>query len=114
MTSEQIEQFHKDFKDIISLNQLIKDNAKYLHNLHLYDKKGSHEKAILKALEQRRQLNSTLAAVLRGADYEGWKMVAKKLSLLKSKLKVATERMNKAIAQKEKAEIEIDNLNFEL
>jgi len=105
MTPKEIEQFKIDFKKIISVNAEINDSSKKLTGLHVWDKNGSHNDAIIKRLDIMKAQKEERTKLLNGHDYEEWKAISKKLNQLKL-------RLDNAIRQKEKAETELSNLNF--
>lgn len=107
MTVEQQEQFRKEFKSIVYQYSEIQSSNNRLKQLHVWDKNGSHEKAILKELDTKKAIQIKLNTMLKGQDYEEWKFVSKRLSVLSSKLRNAN-------TQKEKAEKEINKLTFQL
>ena len=107
MKTNEITQFRSEFKSIVYKKTEIIDNASYISSLEKFNKNGSHEKSILKALEQRKDLKKELTLMLKGYDYEVWKLTSKRLSVLTSKLKNAN-------LAKEKSELEIDKLIFKL
>lgn len=107
MTSEQQEQFRKEFKCIVYQYSEIQSSNTRLKQLHNWDKNGSHDIAILKELDTKKSMQDKLKIMLKGHDYEEWKTISKRLTTLNSKLK-------NAIAQKEKAETEINKLTFQL
>ena len=107
MNQEEIEQFRKEFKSILYINSKIKGINISLKKLHVWDKNGSHENAILKELENKKIIQIKLKESLKGIDYEEWKRFSKNLSILMSKVKNNT-------TQKEKIEQAINNLTFKL
>ncbi len=107
MEHEKQEQFRKEFRSIVYQNSLMADSGKYLTSLHKWDKNDSHKKSILAALDARKELQNKLKEMLKGSTYEDWKLFSKRLSVLNSRLK-------NAITQKEKAESEINKLEFNL
>ena len=105
MTKEEQEIFKKEFKRIVFVFSEIKSSTLRIRNLHVWDKNGSHEKAILKELERRGELKEKLNTLLKGRTYEEWLKVSKTLTKLNSRL-IAVSR------NKEKIESEINSLNF--
>lgn len=89
MTEIEQEKFRAEFKHIVWLNSEIATSNGRLRNLHAWDKNGSHNKAIIKELDIKKQIQEKLKVALKGADYEEWKAVSKRLSKLTSRLKTA-------------------------
>ncbi len=107
MKANEQEQFRKEFKSIVYQYSELKSSMTRLKQLHIWDKNGSHQKAILKELDTRKAIQTKLAEMLKGRSYEDWKLTSKRLSILNSRIK-------NAITQKEKAESEIDKISFPL
>ena len=105
MTEVEIEQFRRDFASIVYLKSQIIDAKNHLAKMSRYDNNGSHEKAILKAIDKIKELKQTMQEKLKGHTYEEWQELSKKLSKHSSRLKAA-------ISQQEKAINELNNLNF--
>lgn len=105
MNSEEQEQFRKEFASIVYLNSCIISSGVWLKQLHAYDKNDSHKNAIIKKLDERKELKSELAIKLKGKSYEEWKTFSKRLTILNG-------RVRRAIVQQEKSQAEIDKLNF--
>ncbi len=105
MTTTEQEQFLKEYKAILQKRDEIKIHGQHLQNLHRWDRNGSHQSAIIKALDKRKTLQTELAAMLKGKTYEQWKAVRVKLSSLKGRLTATTNR-------KEKIEQDIHNLSL--
>lgn len=107
MTTEQQEQFRREFKSIVYQYSKVQSSNNRLKQLHVWDKNGSHEKAILKELDTKKEIQTKLNRMLKGQDYEEWKFVSKRLSILNSKLRDSN-------IQKEKMKTEINKLTFQL
>lgn len=105
MTNEQQDQFRKDFASIVYLKSQIITTDKHLHSLHIWDKNGSHQNAIDKALVIRKKQKVQLNELLKGKDYEEWKLFSKQLSILSTRLK-------RISIQKETTEKALDQLKF--
>lgn len=105
MTLLEIQQFRQEFKHIVYLKSEIITNTKYLTSLHAWDKNGSHQKAILKALDARKALQDEYRQCMKGTPYDDWLLFSKRLSAITTKLKAAT-------LKKEKMEKEIENMKF--
>lgn len=105
MDKEQIERFREEFQDILYLNSLITANNTKLKLLHTWDKNGSHTKAILRNIEERKELKAKLETQLKGKTYDEWKLFSKRLSVL-------TNRLRNAVSTIKKSEIEINDLTF--
>ena len=102
---EQIEQFRNEFKSIVYQNSQVASSNARLRQLHVWDNNGSHDKAIERELVTRDELKQKLNELLKGMDYEDWRMFSVKLSSLSARQKRAT-------TQEENARIEINNLKF--
>lgn len=107
MTTEQQEKFCLEYKNIVYQKSLITKNLAFSKQLHAWDKNGSHQKAILKNIEQRKELNAQLRKKLKGMNYEEWKMFYRKLMVLKQKIKTVDSK-------KEKYQTKISELTFKL
>lgn len=83
----------------------ITDKAKGITMLHRWDKNGSHEAAIKKAVDRLAELKAQYKKLLLGKSYEDWKTFSKKLSACKTKLKASVNK-------KDKWQTEINNLKF--
>jgi len=86
MNKEQQEAFKKEFKSIVYQYSLLQKNKQYLKKLHAFDKNGSHEKAILKAVSEREEIRDKLDKMLKGVKYSEWLKFSKKLTKLNSRL----------------------------
>lgn len=105
MSPSEVEQFKKEFKSIIFKNSQIADAKTKLRSLHAWDKNGSHEKAILRQLDQIEKYKDELKVLLKGKSYEEWRLMSKKITQVSGKLKTAT-------SNKIKAEAEIESIKF--
>lgn len=83
------EEFKSQFKKLVWIKSEIASYRKHLSRLHAWDKNGSHDKAILKALEKRDELKQKFEEMLRGKTYEEWQAFSKKLVNEQAKLKRA-------------------------
>ena len=107
MTTEEIEKFRHDFRVIVYAKQRVKDCDDYLRKLHAFDKDGSHNNAILKALDRRNELKDHYIDLLKGATYEMWLTASKKISAMKSQLKGARRPISKMIAERKIANYQL-------
>lgn len=107
MTKEDQLQFKKEFKSIVYQYSEIQSSNNRLKQLHAWDKNGSHENAIIKELEKKKEIQVKFKEMLKGMDYEEWKAMSKKISTINAKISAA-------ISKKEKAERDLNNLFFQL
>lgn len=105
MNAEQQVQFRMEFKSIVYHKGLITENTTNVKRMHAWNKNGSHEKAIVKLLDFRTTLKIKLNEMLKGKDYEEWR-------LFSSKLARVNQTYARAAIKLRKAEIEIENLIF--
>lgn len=103
MNREEIEQFRKEFKQLVYQKSEVEDSKRQLKTLHAYDKNGSHENAILKELDKLDDLRRKFKELLKGKTYDQWRGTSKKISYL-------TQRLRNSQRTKEKIQTEIDNL----
>lgn len=87
MTKEEQLQFRKEFAAIVYWKSSVKEQAQKISQLQMWDKNGSHEKAILAAVNELDRCKTELKERLKGKSYQEWRDFSKKLSLLNSKLK---------------------------
>lgn len=93
MTHEEAERFRAEFKELVYQKSNIKDSEIYLHNLHMWDKNGSHKNAIDKAINDYKDRKAKFNEMLNGRSYEEWLSMSKRLSAIKSKLKTSSEKV---------------------
>jgi len=105
MTQEEISKWKAEYKRIVYQYSLIRDNEEKLKQLHAWDKNGSHDKAIIQRLDQRKQLKEQLTEMLKGKTYDEWKLFSKHL------IKVIT-KYYKVVKQKEDLESTLNHLTF--
>ncbi len=87
METEQINNFKRDYKKILSLRADIKDSNTRLKKLHVWDKNGSHGKAILKEMNIGQGFKNNLSEILRGKPFEEWQKENNRLTKMLSKFK---------------------------
>ena len=105
MTVQEIDIFKKEFKSIVYHKGVITNHNSYIRTLHAYDKNGSHNNAILKALDKRKELQTQFLIMLKGKTYDEWKEMSKLASSMNSRLK-------KSVNRKEFIQSEIDKIKF--
>jgi len=105
MTQEEISKWKAEYKRIVYQYSLIRDNEEKLKQLHAWDKNGSHDKAIIQRLDQRKELKEQLTVMLKGKTYDEWKLFSKHL------IKVTT-KYYKVVKQKEDLESTLNHLTF--
>ena len=105
MTQEEIVKWKAEYKRIVYQYSLIRNNEEKLKQLHAWDKNGSHDKAIIQRLDQRKQLKEQLTEMLKGKTYDEWKLFSKHL------IKV-TSKYYKVVKQKEDLESVLNHLAF--
>jgi hypothetical protein len=105
MTQEEISKWKAEYKRIVYQYSLIRDNEEKLKQLHAWDKNGSHDKAIIQRLDQRKELKEQLTEMLKGKTYDEWKLFSKHL------IKVTT-KYYKVVKQKEDLESTLNHLTF--
>ena len=105
MTQEEISKWKAEYKRIVYQYSLIRDNEEKLKQLHAWDKNGSHDKAIIQRLDQRKELKEQLTEMLKGKTYDEWKLFSKHL------IKVNT-KYYKVVKQKEDLESTLNHLTF--
>ncbi len=108
MTSQQIQDFRTIFKKIVYKKGLITEQNRIITRLHVYDKGGSHEKAILKAVIRLNELRDEYKSMLAGKSYDKWISFSKILSKLQSSIKSARH-----VETKEKIQVKINCLEFD-
>lgn len=105
MTQEEIVKWKAEYKRIVYQYSLIRDNEEKIKQLHAWDKNGSHDKAIIQRIDQRKELKEQLTVMLKGKTYDEWKLFSKHL------IKVTT-KYNLTVKRKEEMESLLNHLNF--
>lgn len=105
MTPEKITKFKADFKSLVYTKGMVTEANNKIKQLSRWDRDGSHEKAIVKAIEKRDKIKKDYTEKLKGKRYEQWKDFSRKISTLNS-------RLNKAIERQKAITDEINNLTF--
>ncbi len=93
LTPKEIEDFRKQFQRIVwQKGQVTKAND-WIRNLTVFDKNGSHTKAINKTIERRNAEKKKLEEMMGGLTYDEWLKKSKRLSALNSRLAAAQKRV---------------------
>lgn len=87
MNQFEIEQFRHDFRVLVYQKSIVYDRNESIKKLSRYDKNGSHEKAIVKAIANRDIESRKFNEMLKGKTYNEWKEFSKKLCILQNRLK---------------------------
>jgi hypothetical protein len=99
MTPKEIEKFRSDFKSIVYLkSELIKSNN-IIRNLSRYDKNGSHQKAILKAIDIRSDIKLKYNKKLDGKTYEEWFAKSKRITTIQRMIKTSIRTKDKWVSE---------------
>lgn len=99
----EADKFKQQFQKIVYANSEVISSTNRIKQLSTWDKNGSHEKAIIKEINLRKELKERLNKLLEGKSYEEWRLASKQLTTLKSRLKKST-------LQKDKLEKDINSL----
>jgi hypothetical protein len=91
MTSDEINAFRKEFASIVYCRGFVKTQARHLCNLEAFNKGGSHERAILKAVENLKVSKAKLREKLKGKSYDEWKAFSHQLSVMQGRLRVSAQ-----------------------
>jgi hypothetical protein len=105
MNQFEIEQFRHDFRVLVYQKSIVYDRNESIKKLSRYDKQGSHEKAIVKAIANRDIESNKFKEMLKGKSYDEWKEFSKKICILQKRLKAIQ------VSQK-KYEDKINQLKF--
>jgi hypothetical protein len=70
MTFKELTSYRKKWAVIRPLKKSIDDKVVYIRVLSRFDKNGSHQKSIIKAIGERDKLKKKLLKKLGGIDYE--------------------------------------------
>lgn len=112
MNTQEITEFKKEFKSIVWQHSELVTNALWIKKLNAWDRNDSHKKAILKKLDERDELKKKIATMLKGKDYEWWKIMSKRIGKLESKLKTLNTRLSVTITSIQNTTKELNNLTF--
>ena len=89
---DHIEKFKKEFKSLVYQKGLVVQSNNRLKQLHVWDNSDSHQNAIIKELETKKNLQTKFKDMLKGVGYEDWVKTSKRLTVLQSKLKMVESR----------------------
>jgi hypothetical protein len=103
MTHEEISQFRQKFRSIVYASNEVKKKEFYIKQLCIWDKNGSHNNAILNAIEQLKLVRNKLKDMLEEKSYDEWKVKSKEITALTRKIGIAKSKI-------EKYEFELNNL----
>ena len=92
MTQKEITEFREQYNSIVYKYSQIRDNEEKLKSLHAWDKNGSHDKAIIQKLDERKRLKEELNVMLKGKTYDEWKSFSKHLSKLQTRYNELTKK----------------------
>ena len=92
METEQINKFKRDFKSLVYQKGLLTESNNRIKQLSRFDKNGSHQRAIMKELQTKDNINAKIKEIQKSVDYEEWRKTSKRLTLLLSKLKLVASR----------------------
>ena len=92
MTAEQIQQFLVELKQIRYYKGRIKEQELWVKTMSNFNKNGSHDKAILEAVNRLNDMRDQLKLMLKGLQYSEWNEISKKLHALMNK-KVIAEKV---------------------
>lgn len=87
MTVEELSAFKEEFKSIVWWKGELASRNKYIQTLSRYDKNGSHQTAILKAMNNRDEAKKILKEKLNGREYEHMMESLRKATVLANKIK---------------------------
>ncbi len=89
MTQEQYKQFREDFQSIVWYKGQVSSKRKYISTLYLWDKEGSHQKAIEKATEAYKGLKAILLEKLQKykMTYEEMQLKSEEIAALNRRIK---------------------------
>lgn len=110
MRESEIKEFRQLFPKIVWRKSQVSKEKLKIKQLHIWDKNGSHEKAIkaeLKLLDFERE---QLKLLLNGKTYEEMLELSKKLTTLQQRLKRSEDSVNKINITIEKIKKEISEL----
>lgn len=85
MTEIEIQEFRKQFASIVYWQGMIKEQSGTLRRLEAWNKSGSHDNAILNAIEVFKSYKLKLKEKLNGKSYEEWKEFSRNISVLQNK-----------------------------
>jgi len=88
----ELKQFRSQFKSIVYAKGRLTDLSTHIRTLSHYDRNDSHKRAILQAIDRRDRFKRDFEILLNGRTYEEWLKLSKRLSILNSRLKNATQR----------------------
>ena len=109
MTEDQIKTFREEFASIVFWFGEVKSQAGVISRLESWNKGGSHDKAIIKAIDTLNSCRKKLREKLKGKSYAEWRDFSKNLTALNGKLKRSVND-----ATRQKWQKEIDNATFVL
>lgn len=108
MTQPEIENFRSEFLSLVYYHgSMLKGQAAHLTMMERFNKGGSHDQAILKAVENIQKTKAAIKIKLKGKSYDDWRSFSKILSVTLSRLKHSVNDGTKMKYQKQ-----LDNLNF--
>jgi hypothetical protein len=108
MTASEIEKFRTEFQSIVYFKGMVKEAANNISRLEAWNKGGSHDDAILKAIDRLKEIRIKLNSRLYGKSYKDWATFSKRLTVLKSKIKSSRQETTKA-----KWQSEIDRMKWD-
>jgi DNA repair ATPase RecN len=92
MTQEEYQKFREKFQSIVCQKGLITSHREHISNLHKWNNDGSHDSAILKALDKRKELLDKFNEMLNGKTYDEWRDASQCFSSYISRIKAAEKR----------------------
>jgi len=107
MNATQQATFAKQYKAILAKRKDWHDAKAHIQKLNVWDKNGSHQKAIVKAMDRRDIVFNELVKLLSGNGFEQWQMCRRKLTSLTQCIKLC-----KNTDRKQKLQYELDHLTL--
>lgn len=95
MLSVQIIDFQLRFKNVLYLKAELHRINKHIASLTNWDKNGSHNAAILRAMDKKRAINHNLKDALGPKTYEQWSARSRKITNILAKKKMARKESTK-------------------
>ena len=106
MDQQEIAKFREEFKKIAWLRGEVTEVETRIKMMTRWDKNGSHENALQNALQRRDEIKKDINAMLKGRNYDDWKLLSKKITIITGRVKRAKETL-------EKSELELSRLAFD-
>lgn len=95
MKKDDIDEIKTRFKQIVYLKGKITESNSYISTLSRFDRNNSHKKAILKAIDKKKEIQRDYNALLDGYSYDEWKQIRKDISRIESRIKQAKTNVSK-------------------